>query len=151
MVGDNKWGPHGADAKTDSLTQFRDSFVHALYKDPNTAEYIFINDGIGNTHPTPYGTDYEYTSFSHRHKNVLFITVDVFHEVSNYDYFDRSNGLGGEGIITGDVTGLHLEWFEEVLIEARKDSSINHIIVQAHLPILQPVRTVHSSGMFKFQ
>jgi len=146
-LGDNYWGPHGADAKTDSLTQFRASFVQALYKHPNTNKYIFKNR-IGNTQATPRGTDYEYTSFAHKHKNVLFITVDVFHEVSNQDYFDRENGLGGEGIITGDVTGSHLKWFEKVLIEARKDDSIYHIIVQAHLPILMPVRSISSSGMF---
>ena len=147
MAGDNYWGPRGKDAKTDSLTQFRDSFVQGFYKEPNTGEYIFKNY-IGNAPPTPYETDYEYTSFAHRHNNVLFITVDVFREVSNTDYFDRTKGLGGEGIITGDVAGLHLKWIEEVLIEGRKDKMIKHIIVQAHVPILQPVRQVRSSGMF---
>lgn len=119
-----------------------------MYKDPINNEYIFKDGGIGIADPTPYGTDYEYTSFAHRHKNVLFITVDVFHQVSNYDFFDRKNGLGGEGIITGDVAGSHLDWFEKVLIEARKDDSIKHIIVQSHLPILQPVRKLHTSAMF---
>jgi hypothetical protein len=36
---------------------------------------------------------------------------------------------------------------DHVLSEARKDSSIKHIFVQAHLPVLQPVRRVNSSGM----
>ncbi len=122
--------------------------MQAFYMDNNSNEYIFKDDGIGNAEPTPYGTDHEKTSFAHQHKNVLFITVDVYHKASNDEYFDRPNGLGGEGLITADVSGSHLEWFEKVLIEARKDSSINHIIVQAHVPILEPVRKVFSSAMF---
>jgi len=46
------------------------------------------------------------------------------------------------------VEGDHLKWFENVLIEARKNKSIKHIIVQAHLPIIQPVRKVSCSGQF---
>ncbi len=122
--------------------------MQAFYMDSNSNEYIFKDDGIGNAGPTPYGTDHEKTSFAHQHKNVLFITVDVYHKASNKEYFDRQNGLGGEGLITADVAGSHLQWFEEVLIEARKDSSISHIIVQAHVPILEPVRKIFSSAMF---
>jgi hypothetical protein len=58
------------------------------------------------------------------------------------------NGLGGEGTITCDVDGAHLDWFENVLVEARKDETIRHIFVQAHVPILQPVRKVKTSGQF---
>ena len=32
--------------------------------------------------------------------------------------------------------------------EANKDPSIDHIFVQAHIPILQPVRKIHCSGQF---
>ena len=146
-AGDNYWGPHGKDTKTDSLTQFRSSFTTALYMDRDSGEHIY-KEGIGNADSTPIGTPYEYTSFAHRHKNALFITMDVFHEISDQDFLDRVNGIGGEGIITGDVTGSHLDWFEEVLKEARNDDGIKHIIVQSHLPILQPVRKIYSSAMF---
>jgi hypothetical protein len=50
--------------------------------------------------------------------------------------------------LTGDVAGSHLEWFEYVIQEAEKDLTIRLIIVQAHLPILNPVRKVASSAMF---
>ncbi len=118
--------------------------------DPDTDEYILKDGKIGNVDPTPYGTDFEYTSFAYKHKNALFITVDVFNKVSNPDhnYIDRENGLGGEGIVTGDVTGEHLSWFKNILIAARDDDTIKHIMVQAHLPILQPVKKVASSAMF---
>ena len=144
-LGDNYWAPN--DSKTRTVPEFRRSFVDALYKD-SAGMYIFDNAFIGTAPPTPYGTPFEYTSFAHVHKNVLFVTVDVFYQISNSSFFDRSEGLGGEGVITGDVAGSHLEWFEYVLQEAEKDLTIKHIIVQAHLPILNPVRKVSSSAMF---
>ncbi len=87
------------------------------------------------------------------HKNVLFITVDAFHlippaEVPEGRYFDRATSSGGEGIITCTVTGEHLTWFEDVLVEARKNETIKHIFVQAHVPILHPVRKTDCSGQF---
>jgi hypothetical protein len=74
--------------------------------------------------------------------------------MSNRLFFDRQEGgLGGKGVITGDVTGSHLEcWFEHVLKEARKDSFIQHMFVQSHLPVLNPVRRkVLSQAMFLIQ
>jgi len=56
--------------------------------------------------------------------------------------------LGGEGVITCTVVHKHLRWFISVLKEAKKDNTIKHIIVQAHLPIIQPVRKVSCSGQF---
>ena len=91
----------------------------------------------------------ENTSYAYRHKNSLFITVDAFKQVtSDNPYLDRTNGAGGEGVVTCSVTGRHLNWFELILREARKDKSIKHIFVQSHLPILQPVRKVVCSGQF---
>ena len=82
----------------------------------------------------------------------MFITVDAFRLIPNLSsgqrYFERASSSGGEGVITCTVTGDHLEWFENVLIEARKDSSIKHIFVQAHVPIIQPVRKSDCSGQF---
>ena len=115
---------------------------------PYFTKYKYKDDKIGAADITPYGTDQEYTSFAHKHKNALFVTIDAFATVSENGFIDRENGLGGEGVITGDVIGLHLDWFEEILIEARKDETIKHIIVQSHLPILQPVRRAKSSSMF---
>ena len=146
-LGDNYWGPKSD--KTDSLPEYRQSFAKALYMHPESGEYLFKNDFIGNAPPTPYDTEFEYTSFARLHKNVLFVTVDSFYQITRErDFLDRKNGLGGEGTVTGDVAGSHLEWFEFVLSEAQKDDGIKHIIVQSHLPVLQPVRKVQSSSMF---
>lgn len=102
---------------------------------------------IGRIPSRPLNTPYENTSYAQQHKNVLFITVDCFHD-KGFNFRDDVQGLGGEGAITVTVEGPHLSWFESILKEARDDSSIKHIVVQAHVPILQPVRLVKSSGQF---
>ena len=103
-------------------------------------------DPIGSAPSRPLGTIYKETSFAYVHKNAIFITMDVYH-VLEENYFSRELGEGGEGVVTGTVAGDHLEWFENVLIEANKDDSINHIFVQAHLPVVEPVRKINSSSM----
>ncbi len=122
-----------------------------MHQDKN-GRFLF-DKPIGNADSRPIGTPFASTSFEHVHKNALFITVDAFHEVElsiiqGQRFFDRETSLGGEGIITCTVEGDHLVWFENVLIEANKDPSIKHIFVQAHVPILQPVRRSDSSGQF---
>lgn len=73
------------------------------------------------------------TAFSWRHKNVLFISVDVFEE-----------GESSQGKIRTGVTGVQLEWMERVIGE-HKD--VDHIVVMGHAPCLGPVRKWSSSGL----
>jgi len=73
------------------------------------------------------------TAFYWRHKNVLFISVDVFEE-----------GESSQGKIRTWVTGVQLEWMERV-IGANKDA--DHIVVMGHAPCLGPVRMWSSSGL----
>ncbi len=113
--------------------------------------YSFNSTILGDVTSTPVDTAYEHTSYAYVHKNALFVTVDAF-ETQNQDYFDRSSSSGGEGSVTCTVTDKHLAWFESLLQEARKkDSPIRHIFVQAHIPILQPVRKINCSGQYMDQ
>jgi hypothetical protein len=137
-IGDNPW-PRGSEA-TITLPVFRQGFAnHFTLKSP-FGESRFEKP-IGNAPPRPIGTIYEHTSNAIQYKNVLFITLDVF----RYDGKDII--LGEEGLVCGDITGKHLEWLGNVLMEAQNISSIKHIVVQAHLPIIYPVRKYASSGM----
>jgi len=120
-------------------------FQSELNRDENG--FFLYDESIGNISSRPIGTPYEETSYAHQHKNVLFITVDCFYD-TGYIFQDNAQGLGGEGTVTVTVEGTHLIWFESILQAARQESSIKHIIVQAHVPILQPVRKVNSSGQF---
>ena len=81
----------------------------------------------------PWGTDHAKLSYAYQHKTMLFVTIDLYEEIStDLDYIDKTNGNGGEGIVSGTMQGDHLAWFEKVLKVAREDSSsINHIIIQA--------------------
>jgi hypothetical protein len=109
----------------------------------------FIASNIGSATSRPIGTPFEETSFAYIHKNALFITVDVF-ETKDRNYFLRSRNAGGEGAVSCNVSGDHLTWFESVLIAANDElsSTIDHIFVQGHVPILQPVRKMNCSGQY---
>jgi hypothetical protein len=104
---------------------------------------------IGIATSRPIGTPFEQTSFAYVYKNALFITVDAFTRLDR-NYFNKRNGSGGEGAVTCTVSGDHLTWFENVLIAANdeRSSTIRHIFVQAHVPILQPVRKIDCSGQY---
>ena len=137
-LGDNPW-PAGA-AVSRHQAEFRQAFASVFNINPDNGEFIY-DKPIGEAASRPLGTKYETTSYAYQYKNVLFVTVDVFHQE------DPDKNIGKQGSVTGAVTGKHLAWLDRVLSEARKDSSIKHIFVQAHLPVLQPVRRVNSSGM----
>jgi hypothetical protein len=137
-IGDNPW-PLGSEAPT-SLPYFRQGFAnHITLKKPG-GESRF-NKKIGKASPRPITTIYENTSNAVQYKNVLFVTLDVFR------YDGEETVLGDQGLVCGDISGKHLEWFENVLKEAQDIPSIKHIIVQSHLPIIYPVRKYASSGM----
>jgi len=143
-LGDNDWPLDSA--KVQAIGQYRAAFVEGFNIDPATGEHMFTNP-IGSAPSRPLETPYRSTSYAHQHKNVLIITVDAFHQKKD-KFINVAQGLGGHGVITCTVEGEHLIWFENVLIEANNDDSIKHIIVQAHLPIIQPVRKVSCSGQF---
>ena len=126
------------------LPYFRDSLVRELNEKDGVPLYT---TPIGDAASRPYGTEYEQTSYAHVHKNALFVTVDAFHSV-NSTFFDRETGEGGNGIVTCTVVGEHYLWFEDVLRAGQEDPSIKYMFVQAHIPILQPVRKINSSGQF---
>lgn len=136
-IGDNPWGKKSQVVKY--IPTFREGFskVFTLGKDGQSR----FTKKIGNALPRPVGTKYEHTSNAYQHKNVLFVTLDMF----RFDSKDKI--LGDQGVVSGDISGKHFEWLEHVLKEARKIESIKHIVVQSHLPIIYPVRKYASSGM----
>ena len=137
-VGDNPWPPGTAVSR--HLAEFRQAFADVFNRDLGTGHFLYQKP-IGKAPSRPLGTKYEETSYAYQHKNVLFVTMDVFYQE------DPDKKIGPQGSVTGTVVGKHLEWFDYVLSEARKDDRIKHIFVQSHLPVLQPVRQVNSSGM----
>ncbi|QHI70954.1 hypothetical protein GT409_13120 [Tichowtungia aerotolerans] len=137
-MGDNPW-PAGS-AVSRCQPQFREAFAKAFNTNPDGGGFRY-DQPTGKAASRPLGTKYETTSYAYRYKNVLFVTIDAFHQE------DPDRKIGDEGSVTGTVTGPHLAWLENVLSEARKDPGIKHIFVQAHLPVIYPVRKVSSSGM----
>ena len=137
-VGDNPW-PVGSDVSK-YQAEFRESFAKAFNYSSDGTMFKY-QQKIGSANSRPIGTKYQDTSYAYLHKNILFVTMDVFHQE------DYKTALGEQGTVTGTVVGRHLQWLESVLSQARKISSIKHIFVQSHLPVIYPVRKVSSSGM----
>lgn len=73
------------------------------------------------------------TAFWWRHKNVLFISVDVFEK-----------GKSDQGMIKAGVSGAQLQWLKQVLDQ---QADVDHRIVLGHSPVLGPVRKWSSSGL----
>ena len=90
----------------------------------------------------PIGTDFEDSSYAYIHKNVLIVTMDIFYQKS------PSENIGMAGTVTGQVNDEHLNWFNKVLSAGRNHTDVKHIFVQAHFPVLFPVRKSKNSGMY---
>jgi len=137
-LGDDPWPKNSVAPET--LPVFREGFANYLTLEEPGGNSRFT-ESIGDAPARPVGTIYEHTSNAVQYKNVLFVTLDVFR------YEGKDQVLGDQGVIRGDISGKHLGWFRQVLSEARDIPSIDHIIVQAHLPVIYPVRKYASSGM----
>lgn len=83
-LGDNEWA--SKNSKTLSVPH-----TDSLYKESD-GNYMFENGFIGKTPHTPHGTPFEYISFARVNKNVLFVTVDAFYQISKTLFFDRREG-----------------------------------------------------------
>ena len=148
-LGDNGWFA-GSD-KANALESFRNGFRFGFNSDQKNYRFLYggwIGQGSSRVPTTPIGNVHEKLSHAYQHNNVMFITIDIYEQMSKtQNYLDKSTGRGGEGIVTGRIRGQHLEWFEDVLKAANADSSVDHIIVQAHIPVKEPVRKAKSSAM----
>lgn len=146
-IGGNAWQP--GSSKMDNLNAYRQIFTEGFNTDPVSGDFLFSKP-IGSIVSHPVGTPFASTSYAYQHKNVLFITVDAFQTVGsgNSPFLDKETGRGGEGAVTCTLDGEHLMWFQTILKEAQNNTSIQHTFVQAHVPIIQPVRKMACSGQF---
>ena len=136
-LGDNDWAP--GSERANCVPFHREIFGTSF----NTAKGQWLWPAtVCGVPARPLDTAYENTSFAVRHKNVLFVQVDIFHqEGPNKRLHPR------HGTINPDLAGAHLAWFRRVLAAGRRDQDIRYIFVQAHTPCLPPVRAQSSSMM----
>ena len=111
-IGDNPWHE---EKKLEAVKLYKKAFSDYLKMPQNGPEHM------------------KGTAFWWKHKNVLFISVDVFEK-----------GKSEQGLIRVGVTGKQLAWLQEVL---EKNRDVNHRIVLGHTPVLGPVRRWSSSGL----
>jgi len=111
-VGDNPWLDS---SKLQAVSLYKDAFARHLNMPGNGPEHL------------------KGTAFWWKHKNVLFISVDVFEK-----------GESDQGLIRAGVTGKQLQWMRKVL---KQNSGADHRIVLGHSPVLGPVRKWSTSGL----
>ncbi len=136
---DSNWKP--GNEISHLLPVYRDAFQRIWNRDKQG--HFKYSQSIGSAESRPIGTPWENTSFAYKHRNVLFVTIDIFDQPDPdkpVGYLKRS--------IHANMPSDHLRWFEKVLKEARKDPEINHIVVQAHSPVLAPVRGQYTSMLY---
>jgi hypothetical protein len=134
-IGDNNW-PSGP--RTDFVPAMKEAFGEHMV-DPLGLAPTW--NGVSAFAPEGNG-QYDEGSYVYQNKNVLFLTVDVFK-------YSAAGGLAAGGV-EASVDGAHLQWVNEVLDAAEADASVDHVIVQGHVPVLGPVNSIRSSEM-KFE
>ncbi|OXU15431.1 LamG-like jellyroll fold domain-containing protein [Sedimentisphaera salicampi] len=137
-IGDNNW------TVGKPISYLVDDFRLSLAQTFNMDESgnFRFDEKIGSVSSRPLGTPYENTSYAKQVRNALFISVDVFRQDSPEKQLNVISGS-----VTGDVSGAHLTWLENILNAAENESSIDHVFVFGHTPVLEPVRKWVSSGM----
>ena len=103
-IANDNWEPGGRKAKAIPFLKkaFFDNCLHNADGKPG------YTGSIGDIPQRPIGTGYAGTSYAFIHKNVMFVTVDAF----QFEGADENLGRGGAA--TGNVTGAHLKWLDQV-------------------------------------
>lgn len=124
-IGDNPW-PFGG-FKWHAVPTYKETVAEQL---------------IGVRYPAvhrPVGTSFADTSYwTELHPRVMLVSVDVFRR------FGANRSTKG-GAVAASVAGDHLRWFSRTLARGRKN--YDWVIVQAHTPVITPVRSAGSSLM----
>ncbi|WP_424927726.1 hypothetical protein [Amaricoccus tamworthensis] len=131
-IGDNNW-PAGQ--RTNAVPAMKEAFGEHMV-DPLGLAATW--NGVSTFAPQGSG-QYDEGSYVYQNKNVLFLTVDVFK-------YSAGGGLANGGV-EASVDGTHLQWIRNVLNAADADASVDHVVVQGHVPVLTPVNAVRSSRM----
>jgi len=137
-LGDNDWPPGSERAQC--VPYHREIFGLSFNTD-GQGQWLWPATVCG-VPSRPLDTKYRNTSFAVQHKNVLFVQVDIFHQEGPNDRLHRRHGS-----ILPDVVGAHAAWLDTILAAGRADPSVRYIFVQAHTPVLPPVRAQSSSMM----
>lgn len=135
-IGDDDWLP--GSEKSLHVQNMKRAFGRNMVDTLSTG----LLPGINGADARPYGLPYEYGSYAYQHRNLLFVTVDLFRQDDPNTQLHLMHGS-----VSPDINGAHLTWLSSLLNAAKQDASIDHVIVQGHTPVLRPVRMQITSGM----
>ena len=134
-IGDNNWTV--GTARADFVDEMKEAFGRNMV-DPLGMAATW--NGLSTRAPEGAG-QYDEGSYLRQEGNVLFLTVDVF------EYAGGTALHESLGAVDTAVTGAHLDWVGDVLDAAEADASVDHVVVQGHVPVLTPVNAYRSSDI----
>ncbi|MFC1799798.1 LamG-like jellyroll fold domain-containing protein [Candidatus Eisenbacteria bacterium] len=135
-LGDQNW-PQGS-PKAGVIDAYKRAFAAAYTLD---AEGKSRYDGlIGGVPQRPVGTAYENTSYAFVDGNVLFVTIDIFRFEGPDTTLDPARG-----VLSIELAPEQKGWLDRLLTEAAAINSIQFTVVQAHHPVLTPMRKLQTS------
>jgi len=135
-LGDQNWSQ--GSAKAGVIDAYKRAFAAAYTLD---AEGRSRYDGlIAGVPQRPVGTAYENTSYAFVDKNVLFVTIDIFRFEGPDTTLDPVRGA-----ISIELAPEQEGWLDRLLTGVAAMDSIQFTVVQAHHPVLIPVRKIRSS------
>jgi hypothetical protein len=137
-LGDQNWIQ--GSRKADVVGAYKQAFSEAYTLDAlGKPKY----DGfIGNVPQRPVGTGYENTSYAFVDKNVLFVTVDIFRFEGSDTTLDKVRG-----VLAIELAPEQEAWLDALLMEAAAIEDIQFTVVQAHCPVLIPMRKFQTSSI----
>lgn len=137
-IGDNDWAPG---SERSFCVPYHRAVLGRSYNRAADGRWLWPETVCG-VPSRPIGTKYADTSFAVQHKNVLFVSIDIFQQAGPNDRLHPRHGS-----ILPDIGGEQLAWFERLLVAGNEEPSVRYIFVQAHTPTLPPVRAQSSSMM----
>jgi hypothetical protein len=133
-IGDDPWDV--GSEKLQHLATMKRAFVARL------VDVLGLTDPFPGVAAQPPQTEGYYASSAIRIRNVLFINLDMFDSLLPGESTEPL--LGGVRL---RVRGEHLDWVRALLVAAKGDSSLDLVVVQGHIPVLDPVRMHDTSGL----
>jgi len=137
-LGDQNWSR--GSAKAGVIYAYKRAFAAAYTLD---AEGNSRSDGlIGGAPQRPVGTAYENTSYAFVDQNVLFVTIDIYRFEGPDTTLDPVRG-----VFSIELAPEQEGWLDRLLAEAAAIDSIQFTVVQAHHPVLIPMRKIQTSSI----
>lgn len=137
-VGDQDWTQ--GSPRANAVPAFKKAFAQAYTVDPQGQSKY--RGKIGSVPQRPQGTAYADTCYAFVDRNVLFVTVDLYRFEGVHKTLHPKSG-----ILSVEMAPEVELWLDALLTETADRDDIQFTVVQAHHPLILPIRKIQTSGI----